>query len=169
MRKQQATDAEVKAFMEAVYPDAASLAMASFGERDVLTTATKLIADLRADNKGRRLESNIQRQRNSELDEAHKRTLGHLQSAQRALGNCYMTAKREKHRLNRTGRVEVIHGLDTTSVERWGHVMRFCEEAGCKSDILRATLPTELTDGGVESDYCDDCRSYHKGACGERP
>lgn len=72
-----------------------------------------------------------------------------LAQLQRALGNCYMTARRELRRLNNTGRVELIHGLDSQSVERWQHIVRFCEEAGCKSDILRAALPTELTDGGI--------------------
>lgn len=66
-----------------------------------------------------------------------------------ALGNCYMMAKRELHRLDRAS----LKGLagktyNSLAVEQWQHVLRFCEEAGCKSDILRATLPTEITDGG---------------------
>lgn len=48
-------------------------------------------------------------------------------------------------------RLHQLYGQSHGSVkekEAWEHVRRFCEEAGCKSDILRATLPTEITDGG---------------------
>ena len=65
----------------------------------------------------------------------------------RALLNCYVTARRELRRISNTGRVELIHGLDTQSVERWQHIVGFCEEAGCRLNLLRAALPTELTDG----------------------
>jgi hypothetical protein len=65
----------------------------------------------------------------------------------RALSNCYVMARRELRRISNTGRVELIHGLDTQSVERWEHIVRFCEEAGCRLNLLRAALPTELTDG----------------------
>lgn len=61
--------------------------------------------------------------------------------------NIYMLARRELRRLNNTGRVEIIHGLDTQSVERWGHVVRLCEAVASKSDILRRSLPTEMTEG----------------------
>jgi hypothetical protein len=64
----------------------------------------------------------------------------------RALGNCYMMAKREIARLLNKGEP---HGRDAVSLERWQHVKRFCEETGMKSSILRATLPTELTEGGA--------------------
>jgi len=74
--KREASDSEIAdivAFMEAVFP--AGVATPAFDEQHVLATATKLIADLRADNKGLRLETNIQRERNRELDEAHKRLI----------------------------------------------------------------------------------------------
>ena len=68
-------------------------------------------------------------------DDEHRRVL-------RALGNCYMMAKREIAR--------ILNGkanCDAQSLERWQHVQRFCEEAGCTSSILRAQVPTELTEG----------------------
>ena len=60
----------------------------------------------------------------------------------RALGNCYMMAKREIARIL-NGKAD----CDAMSLERWRHVQRFCEETGLKSSILRASLPTEITDG----------------------
>lgn len=65
-----------------------------------------------------------------------------IEPLRRALGNCYMMAKREIAR--------ILNGksqTDAVSLERWRHVQRFCEETGLKSSILRATLPTELTEG----------------------
>lgn len=59
----------------------------------------------------------------------------------KALGNCYTMARRELHRLR---------GESPPSMqrERWEHIKRFCEETGLREQILRASLPTELTDGG---------------------
>ena len=136
--KRQASEADIKAFMKAVFPDGGNLATAAFDERHVLATATKLIADLRADNKGLRSTSNMRLRLHTELDEAHKQVINENRTLARALRNCYIMAKRELHRLSNTGRVELIHGLDSQAVERWQHVLRFCEEAGCKSDgVLR--------------------------------
>ncbi len=68
-----------------------------------------------------------------------------IQMLERALSNCYMMSKREIARmLNRSPMVK----SDQLTLERWQHVKRFCEETGQKSSILRATLPTEITDGG---------------------
>lgn len=46
--KRWASEAEVMAFMEAVFPEGGHLAAAVFDERYVLETATKLITELRA-------------------------------------------------------------------------------------------------------------------------
>lgn len=73
--KQKASDADVKAFMRAVFPDAADLAIAAFDEKHVLITATKLIDGLRADNRGLRRTANMRLELHQELDEAHKRAL----------------------------------------------------------------------------------------------
>ena len=69
----------------------------------------------------------------------------------KALGNCYMMAKREIARYLNHDWVN-----NATSLERWQHVKRFCESAGCTSSILRATLPTEITDGSVIGNGGDD-------------
>ena len=59
----------------------------------------------------------------------------------KALGNCYTMARRELHKLR---------GESPPSMqrERWEHIKRFCEETGLREQILRASFPTELTDGG---------------------
>lgn len=62
----------------------------------------------------------------------------------RAVGNCYMMAKREIARIT-NGKAQA----DATSLERWQHVKRFCESAGETSSILRWQLPTELTEGAL--------------------
>ncbi len=68
-----------------------------------------------------------------------------IQMLERALGNCYIMSRREIARiLNRSPMVK----SDQLTLERWQHVKRFCEETEQKSSILRATLPTEITDGG---------------------
>jgi len=61
----------------------------------------------------------------------------------RAIGNCYMMAKRRISALARNG-----YTVQDTEYAAYAHIMRFCEEVGCKSDILRWQLPTEITDGG---------------------
>jgi len=65
----------------------------------------------------------------------------------RALGNCYMMAKREIARIQ-NGQSHT----DAASLARWQQVKRFCEDAGCTSSILRAQVPTELTDGEQSHD-----------------
>lgn len=59
-----------------------------------------------------------------------------------ALGNCYTMARREIQRHK--------NGGDPLTIERWGHVKRFCEETGLREQILRASFPTEITDGSEE-------------------
>jgi len=49
MGKQQATHEDVMAFLEAVYPGAANLALASFNEKACLADASALLGRLRAD------------------------------------------------------------------------------------------------------------------------
>ncbi len=61
----------------------------------------------------------------------------------RALGNCYMMAKREQARIINLG----MRDTHAITLERWQHVLRFCEEAGCTSSILRAQVPDEITGG----------------------
>lgn len=75
--------------------------------------------------------------------EAETLTSDQAQAALRALGNCYMMAKREQARILNTG----LRHTHAITLERWQHVLRFCEEAGCTSSILRAQVPTEITDG----------------------
>lgn len=70
-----------------------------------------------------------------------------IQMLERALGNCYMMSKREIARLLNRSPMDVGVKSDQLTLERWNHVKRFCEETGQKSSILRATLPTEITDG----------------------
>lgn len=62
----------------------------------------------------------------------------------RALDNCYIMARREVARLSRQNPPH-----DPVTLERWQHVVRFCEEADCKSNILRRSLPTEMTEGSA--------------------
>lgn len=66
----------------------------------------------------------------------------------RAIGNCYMMAKREIARHLNHSSDEINHAV---SIERWQHVQRFCESVGEKSSILRWQLPTEITDGAGPS------------------
>lgn len=60
---------------------------------------------------------------------------------ERAIGNCFMMAKRQI--------ASHLNGTSTPAkdLERWQHVLRFCETTGSKSDILRGQLPTEITEG----------------------
>jgi hypothetical protein len=52
-----------------------------------------------------------------------------------AVGNCHMLARRRL----RAG---------SADAEWWSHVLRICEKAGAQSaGVLRAALPTEITDG----------------------
>ncbi len=54
-----------------------------------------------------------------------------------AVGNCHMLARRA---LART--------MSAFDREKWEHVLRICEKAGARSQgVLRASLPTELTEG----------------------
>lgn len=77
------------------------------------------------------------------LSEAHAKGVEETKDAKRkAVANCYMMAKREIARI-RNGKAQ----FDATGLERWEHVLRFCEESGEKSSILRDGLPTEITDG----------------------
>lgn len=57
----------------------------------------------------------------------------------KALGDCYTMARRELSRHKSSG--------DPLTIERWNHVKRFCEETGLREQILRASFPTEITDG----------------------
>jgi len=94
-------------------------------------------------------------ERMANLEEGHDVSAGSLSALggrpetsqqdaeRRAIGNCYMMAKREIARLLNSRDV-----IDEKSLERWQHVLRFCESVGCKSDILRWQIPTELTEGG---------------------
>lgn len=62
-----------------------------------------------------------------------------------AVSNCHTLARRELNRL----RPYVVP--DTLAIERWEHVLRICEKAGARSKgVLRASLPTEITDGGSD-------------------
>lgn len=56
----------------------------------------------------------------------------------RALENCSMLARREKRKAK-------------GDADAWGHIIRFCEEAGIRSRILRGRLDStdSPTDGGV--------------------
>jgi RecJ-like exonuclease len=49
----------------------------------------------------------------------------HIKSLRYALENIYMQAKRERNK---------------GDSEAWSHIIRFCEAAGCKSNILREDL-----------------------------
>lgn len=60
---------------------------------------------------------------------------------ERAVGNCFMMAKRQIA-AHLKGASVYQHDL-----ERWQHVLRFCETTGSKSDILRGQLPDEITEG----------------------
>jgi hypothetical protein len=72
---------------------------------------------------------------------AHSGIGARIQLLERAVGNCYMMAKREIARhLNQPLN-------DQKGLERWQHVQRFCETTGEKSSILRGQLPTEMTEG----------------------
>lgn len=53
----------------------------------------------------------------------------------KALADCYMMACRR------------ARGLATPNTADWNHVKRFCESTGLKSQLLRASLPTEMTEG----------------------
>lgn len=70
---------------------------------------------------------------------------GRVRVLERAIGNCFMMAKREIARyLN--GRTPP----DSLTLERWQHIQRFCETTGIKSDILRGQLPDEITEGSEQ-------------------
>ncbi len=67
---------------------------------------------------------------------------------ERAVGNCFMMAKREIARLwKHQGEESSL----AQTIERWQHVQRFCETTGSKSNILRGQLPTEITEGAAPS------------------
>lgn len=53
----------------------------------------------------------------------------------RALENVYMIARRELHRMLKNEVAERIP--ESRDVQVWRHVIRFCEDAGCESTILR--------------------------------
>lgn len=57
------------------------------------------------------------------------------QKLMKALGNCYMMARR---------RAKVATQFERTQYE---HIIRFCEETGLKAEILRAQVPIEITGG----------------------
>lgn len=60
-----------------------------------------------------------------------KQQRGHLQWA---LDNIYTLARRELRRLERAGASEI----ESVSGDRWGHVLRLCEQAGCQTrGVLR--------------------------------
>jgi metal-sulfur cluster biosynthetic enzyme len=71
---------------------------------------------------------------------------------ERAVGNCFMMAKREIARLLNmkpdASPLQLAVALALT-LERWEHIQRFCETTGSKSSILRGQLPTEITEGAV--------------------
>jgi chromosome segregation ATPase len=56
----------------------------------------------------------------------------------KALGDCYTLSRRELRK--------------NPNDEQWGHIKRFCEETGMRPQILRASFPTEITDGGESID-----------------
>ncbi len=59
-----------------------------------------------------------------------------------AVSNCHTLARRELNRLR------PYINLNKLAIERWEHVQRICEKAGAQSKgVLRAALPTEITDG----------------------
>lgn len=109
MAKKAATDAEVRAFIEAVFPDAPDLAMAAFDEAHVLRTATALINDLRAlADQGQRAEespSEIERLRSE-----HAEMLWGLQ-------NVHMLARRALAAKTKAG-----------CREKLPHILRICEQ-----------------------------------------
>lgn len=55
--------------------------------------------------------------------------------AVKALADCYMMACRR------------ARGVATAENADWNHVKRFCEATGLKPNLLRAALPTEMTEG----------------------
>ncbi len=64
-----------------------------------------------------------------------------------AVSNCHTLARRELNRLR------PYVNPDTLAIERWEHVQRICEKAGATTKgVLRAALPTEITDGASSSD-----------------
>jgi hypothetical protein len=66
---------------------------------------------------------------------------------QKALADCYVMARRQLRRKAT---------MDAGQVEAWQHVARFCEETGLKAQLLRETLPTEMTEGNfLSSPYFD--------------
>jgi hypothetical protein len=67
---------------------------------------------------------------------------GRIRLLERAVGNCFMMAKREIAR-----HVNGKAPSDPKGLERWQHVQRFCETTGSKSSILRGQLPDEITEG----------------------
>ncbi len=59
-----------------------------------------------------------------------------------ALTNVYTLARRG---LRRSVKLD-----DAQSADYWNHIIRLCEDAGCRSQgVLRASLPTEMTDGSA--------------------
>lgn len=63
-------------------------------------------------------------------------TVDHIAGLRRALGNCYMMACR---RVRRTS--------DPKVREPWLQIIRVCEQAGCRSDLVQWDMPTDMLDG----------------------
>src|ERR1035437_5555256 len=85
----------------------------------------------------------LEQERDELLKDVHEQR-DRIVILERAVGNCFMMAKRQ-----------IAAHLNGASVyqkdlERWQHVLRFCETTGSKSDILRGQLPTEITEGELE-------------------
>lgn len=59
--------------------------------------------------------------------QAARDLIAEIDRLNRSLNNAYVLARRERNR----------KGADARTLEKWGHIIRFCEEAGLKSSILR--------------------------------
>jgi len=68
-------------------------------------------------------------------------TQSDLDKSNKALADCYMMARRQIARLERN------LPADPITLVAWKEIVRFCENTGLKSSILREAVPTEITGG----------------------
>jgi len=68
----------------------------------------------------------------STLSSSLERVEGERDRYRLALENCYMMARRNIVRLGNSADKSLLPEID-----KWGHIARFCEEAGLKSSPLR--------------------------------
>ena len=82
-------------------------------------------------------------------------------SCEWAVVNCHVLARRELHRLRE--QIVTPSASRDLAIERWEHVLRICELAGAKSaGVLRAAIPTEITDGELHDAVRDRDRRMQK-------